>query len=88
MRVIVNQSTALGAKTGIGHYTIELLRGMRELAPEDSFHVFPPNWWGKVSRVGSYLRPRRGSAGTPSGVKPAASSWKTTVSRHHRCRDS
>src|SRR5438445_155394 len=35
MRVIVNQLAALGAKTGIGHYTVELLRCLRQQAGAD-----------------------------------------------------
>ena len=35
MRVVVNQIAGLGQKTGIGHYTAELLRCMREQAAGD-----------------------------------------------------
>ena len=31
MRVVVNQLASLGVKTGIGHYTVELLRGLSEI---------------------------------------------------------
>jgi alpha-1,3-rhamnosyl/mannosyltransferase len=41
MRVVVNQLAALGRRTGIGHYTAELLRCLRQQAPPGSIHVFP-----------------------------------------------
>ena len=69
MRVIVNQSTALGAKTGIGQYTVQLLHGLRALAPSDSFDVFPPAWLGSVRGIAGSLR-RGGS------TRPATSSWR------------
>lgn len=69
MRVILNQSTALGAKTGIGQYTVELLTELRRQAPYDTFDVFPPSWWGSLRRLGSYLRPsRKPDNGAKAGV--------------------
>jgi alpha-1,3-rhamnosyl/mannosyltransferase len=76
MRVIVNQSTALGAKTGIGHYTFQVLRGVKELAADDSFEVFPPTWWGKVQRLAVSLR--------PGSNQFEASTWKTALSNRLR----
>jgi len=51
MRVLVNQTTALAAKTGIGQYTHSLLAALRALAPEHQFDVFPPDWWSGVRRL-------------------------------------
>src|SRR5687767_6787013 len=83
MRVIVNQSTALGARTGIGQYTRELLREMRLQAPHDCFDVFPPDWWGKVRRLGSLLRPGRVAAHRqPDGPTPI--SWTGALSTRLR----
>ena len=41
MRVVVNQIAGLGQKTGIGHYTAELLRCMREQAAGDEIDDYP-----------------------------------------------
>ena len=77
MRVIVNQSTALGARTGIGHYTLDLLRALRTVAPTDTFDVFPPNWWGSVRQLASSVRPRAGHQRT-------GGSWKNALLRRLR----
>jgi glycosyltransferase involved in cell wall biosynthesis len=78
MRVMVNQSTALGAKTGIGHYTRELLHGMRALAPSDTFDVFPPDWWSAFRALGSYLRSSKGAG------EKAIRSWRSSLSERLR----
>ena len=78
MRVMVNQSTALGAKTGIGHYTRELLHAMRELAPSDTFDVFPPKWWGALRGLGGHLRSSKGA-----GQKEVRS-WRSSLSKRLR----
>jgi glycosyltransferase involved in cell wall biosynthesis len=44
MRVVVNQLAALGLKTGIGHYTVQLLRCLREQAGPDRIDGFPKGW--------------------------------------------
>jgi alpha-1,3-rhamnosyl/mannosyltransferase len=44
MRVVVNQLAALGLKTGIGHYTVQLLRCLREQAGQDRVEGFPEGW--------------------------------------------
>jgi alpha-1,3-rhamnosyl/mannosyltransferase len=41
MRVVVNQLAALGRRTGIGHYTAELLRCLRRQTPPGTVQVFP-----------------------------------------------
>ena len=47
MRVVVNQLVALRQKTGIGHYTAQLLRCLREQGGEDRIDGFPPGWVGR-----------------------------------------
>ncbi len=82
MRVILNQLTALGSKTGIGHYTHELVQGLRRLAPSDTIDVFPPDWWGTLRRVGGSIRPRRGAAlTTADGSK---GSWRDAIMKQLR----
>src|SRR5438105_654421 len=44
MRVIINQLPALGRKTGIGHYTAELLHALRQQSRSDVFDGYPNQW--------------------------------------------
>ncbi|HEV3261587.1 MAG TPA: glycosyltransferase family 1 protein [Gemmataceae bacterium] len=44
MRVVVNQVEALKQKTGIGHYTHQLLRCLRAQAGDDRIDAFPTGW--------------------------------------------
>jgi len=61
MRVVLNASTTIGPKTGIGQYTEEVLRCLRERLALDELFAFPHAWIRKLS---SALR--RGGA-TPAG---------------------
>src|ERR1043165_6026869 len=78
MRIIVNQSTALGAKTGIGHYTRELLNALRSIAPDETFDTFPPAWWNACRGLGGYLR-----SGKKAGAK-STPSWRSSISDYLR----
>jgi alpha-1,3-rhamnosyl/mannosyltransferase len=59
MRVIINQQTALGFRTGVGHYTAQLLESLRRQAGDNEIAAFPDGclWWaGKAwSRIRPYL---------------------------------
>jgi glycosyltransferase involved in cell wall biosynthesis len=57
MRVVVNQLAGLGQKTGIGHYTAELLRCMRAQCGEDQIDVFPTGWLRRAGRTFKRARP-------------------------------
>ncbi len=76
MRVVVNHTVALGPKTGIGHYTTELLRCLREQS--DGIDTFPEG--GLRRGMETFARRRRGS-GTASAnawrgfLKTAVRSW-------------
>ena len=52
MRVLVNELQALKAKTGIGHYTSELLRRLREQAGDDGIATFPGPWLRMAQSLG------------------------------------
>ena len=41
MRVLVNDLWAGGARTGIGHYTAQLMEALRRRAPDDRIESFP-----------------------------------------------
>jgi alpha-1,3-rhamnosyl/mannosyltransferase len=57
MRVIFNQLSALGPKTGIGHYTEQLFLGVLRQARAGEFEGFPQGWVRWARRVGVHLRP-------------------------------
>lgn len=70
MRVIVNQFSAIGVRTGIGNYTAELTRCLREQAP-DEIDLFPAGcrlaFWEACARAESLLAYGDGRAsGTPA----------------------
>jgi alpha-1,3-rhamnosyl/mannosyltransferase len=66
MRVVVNRLAALGLKTGIGHYTTQLLRCLSEQAAPGEIDVFPRGWVRRVREACALARPRLESGG-PSG---------------------
>jgi alpha-1,3-rhamnosyl/mannosyltransferase len=87
MRVVVNQLASLGVKTGIGHYTVELLRCLREQAGEDQIDGFPQGWVRRVREVCARLRPYLEGGGRPSqrgeGL-PGLASLRSRALRHLR----
>ena len=70
MRVLINGLAALKRKTGIGHYTGELLRCLRAQAGEAVIEIFPGRWLSTVHSLGRRARswlPQGSGAGGPSG---------------------
>jgi alpha-1,3-rhamnosyl/mannosyltransferase len=76
MRVVVNQLAALGQKTGVGHYTVELLRCLRAQAGDDVIEGFPDGWLRRVragiARIQPYVNPGKAVA-PPGGPKRSLS---------------
>jgi glycosyltransferase involved in cell wall biosynthesis len=64
MRVVVNQLAALGLKTGIGHYTVQLLRCLREQAGQDRIDGFPEGWVRRARDYCGRARPYLEGTGT------------------------
>jgi alpha-1,3-rhamnosyl/mannosyltransferase len=58
MRVVVNQLVALGRKTGIGHYTNQLLRCLRTLAGPQEIEAFPTASVRRLYQAASRARRR------------------------------
>jgi alpha-1,3-rhamnosyl/mannosyltransferase len=56
MRVVVNELVALGRKTGIGHYTGQLLRCLRAQAAGDRIDACPTGWARRACRALSRAR--------------------------------
>jgi alpha-1,3-rhamnosyl/mannosyltransferase len=80
MRVVVNQLPAVGLKTGVGHYTVELLRCLRRQAGDDRIDVFPSGWVTRARSLWSRLRPRLEPAGHgPQPAGPSAPSVTTSL---------
>ena len=50
VRVVINQFTALGQKTGIGHYTRQLYRRLLAQAGDDQIDAFPTGWLRRACR--------------------------------------
>jgi glycosyltransferase involved in cell wall biosynthesis len=71
MRVVINGSMALGPRTGIGHYTAELLRCLHEQAP-GSVAAFPQGWLRRAARAGARARAALVRTNSPS-ADPAPS---------------
>ncbi len=74
MRVVVNQQAALGPKTGIGHYTAQLLDGLRALAgPPHEIDAFPGGWMWHAGQV--WWRVRRVLEAGPRGGGRRRGAW-------------
>jgi alpha-1,3-rhamnosyl/mannosyltransferase len=76
MRVLVNDLWSSGAKTGIGHYTGELVAALRRRAPSDAIEGFPGPWLTRAHILGRRVRSllQRESKGRPGRVAPTGSS--------------
>jgi glycosyltransferase involved in cell wall biosynthesis len=60
MRVVLNYlAAAETAKTGIGHYTAELFRCLRQQAGDDVIHTFPGAWGQKAQAAWMRFRKAR-----------------------------
>jgi alpha-1,3-rhamnosyl/mannosyltransferase len=57
VRVVINQLAALGQKTGIGYYTTELIRCLREQCGGDAIADYPTGWARRAARAFKATRP-------------------------------
>src|SRR5262249_44508966 len=62
MRIVLNRQPLLGTRTGIGHYTAELLAALQSQAGEDEIHVYPTGWMWRLHARLSGPGPAAGSA--------------------------
>ncbi len=65
MRVLVNGLTASGGRTGIGHYTAELLRCLHAQAVDTVIDCFPSPWIRQTRHAWIRLRPWLESSASP-----------------------
>lgn len=70
MRVVVNQLVALGQKTGVGHYTAQLVRCLPREDGGDWIDRYPQGWIRRAARLYARLRPRLSD--TPTEPTPEA----------------
>jgi alpha-1,3-rhamnosyl/mannosyltransferase len=80
MRVVVNQIAGLGPKTGIGHYTSELLRCLRKQAAGDEIEDYPTGWLRRAGRTYKGLRARMAARSTQQ--PRLAFGQSSLISRH------
>ena len=83
MHVIINRVLTLGQKTGIGHYTAQLLRSLkRQAGPGEKISGFPSGWVWRAGQMVSRPLLTRGEkdAGTQS-VRPNFSLWRSLRQR-------
>jgi alpha-1,3-rhamnosyl/mannosyltransferase len=88
MRVLVNGLAAAGPKTGIGHYTTQLLRCLREQAGSEEIHSFPNRWLCQARSLWAHVRAQLDRGGHPSAAPAnslaAKSSWRGRAMRSLR----
>ena len=88
MRVLVNGLTACGGRTGIGHYTAELLRCLHDQADSTAIDCFPSPWIRQTRHLWIRLRPwfERGNASpaVPGEVANAPPGWRQQALRRLR----
>src|SRR5215469_7901230 len=90
MRVLVNGLAAAGPMTGIGHYTTQLLRCLRQQADAEEIHSFPDRWLCRARSLWAHLRSRLERGGGPplaaptSSVVPRRTGWRGRAMRSLR----
>jgi alpha-1,3-rhamnosyl/mannosyltransferase len=87
MRVVINQLPALGVRTGIGHYTVQLLRCLHEQSGPDEIEGFPRGWVRRVREACARARPRLEGISGPAqqrAARPFAAALRTEILRHLR----
>lgn len=84
MRVVVNELSALTMKTGIGHYTVELLRCLHEQTGQGEVESFPQGWLRQARKLGARARAcldARASSPTLPGQPPVRSWYRSCRGR-------
>jgi alpha-1,3-rhamnosyl/mannosyltransferase len=79
MRVVVNRESAGGLKTGVGHYTGELLRCLRQQAAPDQIDGYPNGLMWRARDLWARIRPA--IEGHPSTAGAAAANPESCPAR-------
>src|SRR5262245_57359802 len=72
MRVVINRESAGGLKTGVGHYTGELLRCLREQADEDRIDGYPHAWMWRARKLWAGVSPHLEGPRSAAATVPVA----------------
>src|SRR4051812_727205 len=79
MRALINALSTVGARTGIGHYTNELLRCLAQQAAPGEITAYPHGWARQAARLWGWLRRNitrtPGPEGCPSSGR-SAPNWR------------
>ncbi len=91
MRVLLNALSTSGAKTGVGHYTAELIRSLRQQTQPGEIDCFPRGWVRQARSLWGRARPwlERGEPkpSAPVAVAPDARlPWRAGALRYLRAR--
>lgn len=81
MRVLINGMSAAGTRTGIGHYTGELVRGLADLLGDQAVHCFEDRLLARARELGRSLRRRRDAAAGPAAPRGGLSASLTDALR-------
>ncbi len=86
MRVLLNTISAAGAKTGVGHYTAQLLRCLREQTAPGEIDCFPRGWVRQIGSLWGRARPwlERGRPTGPASATGVPLSWRSSALRRLR----
>ncbi|CAN5197233.1 glycosyltransferase family 1 protein [soil metagenome] len=80
MRVVVNQLAALGQKTGIGHYTSQLLRCLHDCSKPGEVEAYPEGLLRSAretfTRVRPYLEGSRSAGPGPAAANQPRFRWR------------
>lgn len=80
MRVVVNQLAALGQKTGIGHYTSQLLRCLGDCSGPGEISAYPQGLLRKAresfTRIRPYLEGKRSTGPVAASTGAPRSQWR------------
>jgi alpha-1,3-rhamnosyl/mannosyltransferase len=76
VRALLNTLSTVGARTGIGHYTGELLRCLRQQAGPDTVDVFPRGWARQAARAWAGLRRNIVRRAGPAACRGDEPGWR------------
>ena len=85
MRVVLNRTTALRRRAGIGHYASQLEKTLRlQFAKGDDLLLFPGRWTARALGVfDCWKRPKNNDAGAGQGGPPLHQFGQHTQMTNH-----